>query len=81
MSKVYTGYSSPVRSNPMFLYRLRDTLLSLCVFTLSRAAPEDISRGYREEINVRHRYFSAARCAPWDVASVLRFFRKRLARW
>jgi putative colanic acid biosynthesis glycosyltransferase len=26
----------------------------------------------REEINVRHRYFSALRCAPWDARSIAR---------
>jgi glycosyltransferase involved in cell wall biosynthesis len=34
-------------------------------------------RGYREEIVVRHRHFSAARCLPWDALSVARFFRKK----
>lgn len=37
-------------------------------------------RGYREEITVRHRYFSAWKCAAWDIASALRFARKKLLR-
>jgi putative colanic acid biosynthesis glycosyltransferase len=37
-------------------------------------------RGYREEIAVRHRYFSPLRCVPWDAGSVLRFFRKTAVR-
>jgi putative colanic acid biosynthesis glycosyltransferase len=36
--------------------------------------------GYREEIAVRHRYFSALRCALWDAGSVARFLRKRTLR-
>ena len=30
-------------------------------------------RDYREEMAVRHRYFSAPRCLPWDVLSTLRW--------
>lgn len=37
-------------------------------------------RGYREEITVRHRYFSFARCAFWDLLSVVRFLRKKMIR-
>ncbi len=37
-------------------------------------------RGYREEITVRHRYFSALRCLRWDVASVVRYVRKKIVR-
>jgi putative colanic acid biosynthesis glycosyltransferase len=37
-------------------------------------------RGYREEITVRHRYFSAARCWPWDALSVVRYLRKKIVR-
>lgn len=37
-------------------------------------------RGYREEIAVRHRYFSPARCLGWDALSVGRFLRKKLLR-
>ncbi len=37
-------------------------------------------RVYREEIAVRHRYFSLARSLPWDVLSVVRFVRKQLVR-
>jgi putative colanic acid biosynthesis glycosyltransferase len=37
-------------------------------------------RGYREEITVRHRYFSPVRCLPWDVGSVLRYLRKATLR-
>lgn len=37
-------------------------------------------RGYREEIAVRHRYFSAARCWFWDALSVARFLRKQVVR-
>jgi putative colanic acid biosynthesis glycosyltransferase len=37
-------------------------------------------RGYREEIAVRHRYFSAIRCVLWDILSVARFLRKKAVR-
>jgi putative colanic acid biosynthesis glycosyltransferase len=37
-------------------------------------------RGYREEIAVRHRYFSAPRCMLWDALSLLRYGRKRIIR-
>ena len=37
-------------------------------------------RGYREEIAVRHRYFSFGRCLGWDALSVVRFLRKQLLR-
>jgi glycosyltransferase involved in cell wall biosynthesis len=37
-------------------------------------------RGYREEITVRHRYFSAGRCLLWDAISVVRFLRKKIVR-
>lgn len=37
-------------------------------------------RGYREEITVRHRHFSALRCSVWDVASAARFLRKKSLR-
>lgn len=37
-------------------------------------------RGYREEITVRHRYFSPARCVLWDFVSVVRFLRKQFVR-
>jgi putative colanic acid biosynthesis glycosyltransferase len=37
-------------------------------------------RGYREEIAVRHRYFSLGRCLFWDILSVVRFMRKKLVR-
>ncbi|MBI5771727.1 MAG: glycosyltransferase [Verrucomicrobia bacterium] len=37
-------------------------------------------RGYREEIAVRHRYFSLNRCLWWDALSVLRFVRKKIMR-
>lgn len=33
-------------------------------------------RGYREEITVRHRYFSAAQCLWWDLISLARYLRK-----
>lgn len=36
--------------------------------------------GYREEIVVRHRHFSAGRCLVWDFASVARYFRKKIRR-
>jgi len=36
--------------------------------------------GYAEEIRVRHRYFSSARCAFWDALSVARFLRKKAFR-
>lgn len=34
-------------------------------------------RGYREEITVRHRYFSVPRCLLWDALSVVRYLRKK----
>lgn len=37
-------------------------------------------RGYREEIAVRHRHFSAARCLVWDAVSILRYLRKKSVR-
>jgi glycosyltransferase involved in cell wall biosynthesis len=37
-------------------------------------------RGYREEIAVRHRYFSLNRCLWWDAMSVLRYVRKKIVR-
>jgi putative colanic acid biosynthesis glycosyltransferase len=37
-------------------------------------------RGYREEITVRHRYFSRLRCLPWDALSVARYLRKKIVR-
>ena len=37
-------------------------------------------RGYREEIAVRHRYFSRAKSLPWDGVSVLRYLRKKIVR-
>jgi putative colanic acid biosynthesis glycosyltransferase len=37
-------------------------------------------RVYREEIAVRHRYFSPARCLLWDAASVVRYLRKKIVR-
>lgn len=36
--------------------------------------------GYREEISVRHRYYPAWRCWPWDLGSVVRWLRKKLVR-
>jgi putative colanic acid biosynthesis glycosyltransferase len=37
-------------------------------------------RGYREEIAVRHRYFSAARSLPWDALTLVRYLRKKIVR-
>jgi putative colanic acid biosynthesis glycosyltransferase len=37
-------------------------------------------RGYREEITVRHRYFSLARALPWDALSFVRYLRKKMVR-
>ncbi len=37
-------------------------------------------RGYREEITIRHRYYSFGRCLLWDVLSVVRFVRKQFIR-
>ena len=37
-------------------------------------------RGYREEIAVRHRYFSFGRCLVWDALSVVRYVRKKSVR-
>ncbi|MDB6092577.1 MAG: glycosyl transferase family 2 [Verrucomicrobia bacterium] len=35
-------------------------------------------RGYREEIAIRHRYFSGWKCWLWDIGSVVRFVRKKV---
>ena len=37
-------------------------------------------RGYREEIAVRHRYFSFGRCLLWDALTVVRYVRKKIVR-
>lgn len=37
-------------------------------------------RVYREEIAVRHRYYSPLRCLGWDALSLVRFFRKKAVR-
>jgi putative colanic acid biosynthesis glycosyltransferase len=37
-------------------------------------------RGYREEITVRHRYYSTTRCLFWDLLSAFRFLRKKARR-
>lgn len=37
-------------------------------------------RGYREEIAVRHRYYSPLRCLGWDALSVVRYARKKIVR-
>ncbi len=37
-------------------------------------------RGYREEIQVRHRHFPAYQCWFWDAVSVLRYLRKKIVR-
>jgi hypothetical protein len=37
-------------------------------------------RSYREEITVRHRYFSFGRCLVWDAFTVVRYVRKKIAR-
>jgi putative colanic acid biosynthesis glycosyltransferase len=37
-------------------------------------------RGYREEIQVRHRHFPPAQCFLWDLGAVLRFIRKQMVR-
>lgn len=37
-------------------------------------------RGYREEITVRHRYFSFGRCLLWDALSLARYVRKKFVR-
>ena len=37
-------------------------------------------QGYREEIRARHRYFSAARCACWDLLTLVRYVRKKIVR-
>lgn len=36
--------------------------------------------GYREEIVVRHRYWPAWQCLPWDMLSIARYARKRILR-
>ena len=35
-------------------------------------------RGYREEIAVRHRYFSFSRCLVWDALTVVRYVPKKI---
>jgi putative colanic acid biosynthesis glycosyltransferase len=37
-------------------------------------------RGYREEIAVRHRYFSPGRCLLWDALTMVRYLRKKIVR-
>jgi len=37
-------------------------------------------RGYREEIAVRHRYYSPLRCLGWDALSLVRYVRKKIIR-
>jgi putative colanic acid biosynthesis glycosyltransferase len=37
-------------------------------------------RVYREEIAVRHRYFSLVRALPWDMLSLVRYARKQFVR-
>lgn len=37
-------------------------------------------RVYREEMTIRHRYFSTLRCLPWDAGSVIRYLRKKIVR-
>ena len=37
-------------------------------------------RTYREEIAIRHRYFSAWNCLLWDTLSVVRYLRKKIVR-
>jgi putative colanic acid biosynthesis glycosyltransferase len=37
-------------------------------------------RGYREEIAVRHRYFSPGRCLFWDALTMVRYLRKKIVR-
>ena len=37
-------------------------------------------RGYREEIAVRHRYFSFGRCLLWDALTLVRYVRKKIVR-
>jgi len=53
---------------------------SLAVCSVGGLSDAGHWRGYREEITVRHRYFSAARCAVWDVLSLVRYLRKRSLR-
>ena len=37
-------------------------------------------QNYREEITVRHRHFGLAASLPWDLVSVIRYFRKIIVR-
>jgi hypothetical protein len=55
-----------------------DTLISLC----SRGGLSDAGHwaNYREEIQVRHRYFAAWRGLPWDIAAAARWIRKFIRR-
>jgi glycosyltransferase involved in cell wall biosynthesis len=60
--------------------RVRFEPLSLRVATCGVGGLSDRGgwRGYREEITVRHRHFSAGRCLVWDGLSLVRFIRKQV---
>ncbi len=62
--------------------RVRFKPLPLRIAACGIAGASDAGRwrGYREEITVRHRYFSAGRCLLWDVLSVVRYVRKKIVR-
>jgi putative colanic acid biosynthesis glycosyltransferase len=53
---------------------------ALCVARCGAGGVSDRGawRGYREEIRVRHRHFSAWRCWGWDLLTVLRWLRKKI---
>jgi putative colanic acid biosynthesis glycosyltransferase len=56
--------------------------VALCVANCGRGGLSDAGgwAGYWEEIQVRHRYFAAWRCWPWDAGSIIRFLRKKTLR-
>jgi putative colanic acid biosynthesis glycosyltransferase len=56
--------------------------IQLCIAECSSGGISDSGRwrGYSEEIEIRHRYFSFGRCMVWDALSVLRYARKKILR-
>lgn len=60
--------------------RVRFKPIPLRIAACSASAPRYDWRACREEIHVRHRYFSPARSAGWDVVSLLRWLTARRPR-
>lgn len=66
----------------LWTHRVRFQSIPLRIATCGTGGLSDRGgwRGYREEITVRHRHFSALHCLGWDVASVVRYLRKKIVR-